>query len=93
MVFDKRFVKVSLWDLETPSNSQKVLTDKWWVHKDGHVLGFKLYGPRSKDDPSPQCNDNKDVAERLTQKLYPGYDVIFVPVAYWPPRREAEGGE
>ena len=81
---DNRFVKVSLHDLQSPVHGKKVITDSWWSYKDGHVLGFKLYGPKSKEIPTPQCNKDEATAKKLTSSLYKDYDVIFVPVAYWP---------
>lgn len=83
MNIDNRLVKVSIDEVQEPKYGQSVITDSWWVAKDGHVLGFKPFGPNSKGRPTPQCNRDKRVAEKVLAPMYPGYELVYLPVAYW----------
>ena len=65
----------------------EVIADHYWAVKDGKALGFKLYGPGSKERPTPQCNSDKRVVDMVMGKMYPGYEAVFIPVAYWEPHR------
>ena len=87
MVFDERYIEVSLDELQTPKQGYQTITDSWWCVKDGHVLGFKLYGAGSKERPTPQCNKDKRVVDRVMGKMYPDHEAVHIPVAYWwPPK-------
>lgn len=90
MEVDNRFIKVPLEELTNPqcNHRAEVIADSWWVCKDGHVLGFKLYGPNSRERPTPQCNRDQRVVEKVILSMYEGYKAIYVPVAYWPAHRD-----
>lgn len=88
MQIDERFIRVSIEELTTPKSGHVVIADSWWASKDGHVLGFKLYGPGSKERPTPQCNSDRRVAEKVICALYPGYEAVHIPVAYWQPHKD-----
>lgn len=77
----RNFIKISLEEVTTPKEGYECMVDRWWEVRDDCVLGYKLYGLKSKDRPSPQCNPNKKVTEQL---IHDGSKAIFLPVAYWP---------
>lgn len=63
--------------LGTPRNGE-CLIDRWWSFKPDlgviiHKRG-KLW--------SPQCNSVKQIADQITEKLYPGATTVLVPAAY-----------
>lgn len=69
---------VSLEELTNPSDAiyVQVIRDAWWsVHpKLGYIFVGKL----------PQCNKNKAIRQKLTNRLYPGASVLFVHQALVP---------
>lgn len=80
------FIRVSLDEVQEPKNGRMVIKDHWWLVEDGHVLGFKLYGLKSKDRPSPQCNTQKSIID-IALKRKPNQEAVFLPVAYWWPHK------
>lgn len=78
------FIMVSLDEVQEPKAGMMVIKDHWWLVEDGHVLGFKLYGLKSKDRPSPQCNTQKSIID-IALKRKPNQEAVFLPVAYWWP--------
>lgn len=78
-----RLVKVPLFEVETPEDGKTVITNSWWITVDGCVLGFKVYGKTSRQPLMPQCNKDKEVAERIQKVVYPDSTLIHIPVAYW----------
>ena len=67
-----------------PRNRHVVLTEAWWAtNENGDVA---LYYMRPGGVPSPQCNTNRDIAERVGQRVlgerYRG--VVHLPVAFVP---------
>ena len=60
-------------------NGAQAFCDRWWIVRDGNILFHDGY--------APQCNSNKEIAERIRDKLYPDADVQFLPVVYRPQRR------
>jgi hypothetical protein len=80
------FIRVPLEDVETPKAGWVVIKDHWWVVEDGCVLGFKLYGEKSKERPSPLCNTDARIVEMLIRKK-PTQEAVFLPVAYWWPHK------
>ena len=79
-----KYLKVPLDDVQTPKHGMIAIKDHWWIVEDDCVLGFKLYGLKSKDRPTPQCNTNKRIVE-MALKSNLNQDVVFLPVAYWWP--------
>jgi hypothetical protein len=83
------FIKVSLDDVMTPKAGFICITDHWWVVDGDNVLGFKLYGEKSKERPSPQCNSQKSIVDMLLKKeSYKNMQAVYLPVAYWWPHRD-----
>lgn len=85
MEIDERFIKVPIEELTTPEHGYTVYMDNWWVVRDGHVLGWV---GRWGGVPTPQCNPNRVVAERMLASMYKGYYLQCFPVAYWPSHRD-----
>jgi len=54
----------------------RVVVDAWWIMSGGQVMFFRGH--------SPQCNANREVAERIRKSLYPECEIVQVPVAYVP---------
>lgn len=73
------FIRMPLTELVVPKGGRICLTDLWWlVTKDNEVLFYKSYS-------CPQCNANKEIAERIAScKQYEGTRVFFVPAAFVP---------
>lgn len=64
---------VPLGELTRPRTGE-CRVDHWWVtHPD---LGAVFVGGY------PQCNHDQTIAEAVGAKLYPGWPVVQVPVAY-----------
>jgi len=83
------FIKVPLEDALTPKAGFVCITDHWWVIEDNCLLGFKLYGEKSKERPSPQCNSQKSIVDMLLRKeRYKNAQAIHLPVVYWWPHRD-----
>ena len=57
-----------------PFNEARVLTNSYWIVVDECVLMYK--------GRSPQCNMNKEIAERVRDRLYPDAEVRFIPLVY-----------
>ena len=76
------FIKVPVSEVQKPKQGFTVIKDHWWLVEDGCVLGFKLYGEKSKVRPSPQCNIQKEMLE-LVLKRHPSKAALFIPVVYW----------
>ncbi len=81
-----KFIQVTIDDVTTPKNGHVVIKDHWWLTENGCVLGFKLYGEKSKERPTPQCNSDKRVIDILLKKR-PMQSAIFLPVAFWWPHK------
>lgn len=77
----EKYTFIPLDEIVQPKSNATCIADHWWEVRDGCVLGFKLYGPKSKARMSPQCNSNEYVAKRIA---HVGSEVVFIPVAYWP---------
>jgi hypothetical protein len=72
-----RLLAVPLDELATPRDGE-VLTDRWWVVRDGGALFHQHYG----HGWSPQCNSDRRVTEMIQAKLYPDDEIMQVPAAY-----------
>jgi len=82
------FIKVPLEEVQTYKNGFVCMTNKWWLVEDGCVLGYKIYGEKSKLRPSPQCNPDKRLIE-MVLKRNPEQTAVFLDVAYWWPDSDA----
>ena len=78
-----KIIEIPIEDVTTPKQGQMVIVNHWWVTRNNCVLGFKIYGKKSRVRPTPQCNTNKLITERLINRIYKDCDAIFLPVAYW----------
>ena len=78
------FIRVPIDEVTKPKSGRMVIKDHWWVTENDCVLGFMLYGEKSKDRPAPQCNSDKRVVDMLLKKK-PNQEAVFLPVAYWWP--------
>lgn len=57
-----------------------VMTDRYWVYKDGKgILFIKMGGS---PHLIPQCNSNAAIAESIQADLYPNYEVMFLETAF-----------
>lgn len=76
---EKRTVlAVPIEALSTPRDGD-VLTNRWWVVRDGRALFYR--GQRMRGW-APQCNSDRRLPEQLTERLHPEATVEFVPIAY-----------
>lgn len=58
----------------------QIIKDAWWpVTPNNEILFFKKNRTNT-----PQCNQNKAVAESSRDRLYPDLKVIQIPVVYVP---------
>lgn len=78
------YIRVSLDEVQEPKAGMIVIKNHWWLVDDGNVLGYKLYGLKSKDRPTPQCNKQKAIIDRALKRK-PNQDAVFLPIAYWWP--------
>ncbi len=78
------YIHVSVDTVQEPKAGMMVIKDHWWLVESGNVLGYKLYGLKSKDRPSPQCNKDKRIVD-MALKRKQDQEVIFLPIAYWWP--------
>jgi len=73
-VNEKLLTKVPIEKATTLFDGARVYANYWWVVRDGCILFFRKF--------APQCNKNREITERLRDKLYPGADVQFLPVVF-----------
>jgi len=76
---------VPLDELTTPKTGQEVIANHWWMVDPARGAVFFKRGKHVRD-ASPQCNMNKAICELLKPKLYPDFEIQFIPVAYIPMR-------
>lgn len=57
------------------------ITDSWWIVHPQFGLAFYEWGS---EEPSPQCNDNRVLVERMTRNghMYAGHTVKRVPAVF-----------
>jgi hypothetical protein len=77
------FIKVPIEEVQIPKQGYRAMVGKWWLVEDGCVLGFKLYGEKSKERPAPQCNDQKAIIE-MALKRKPNQSAVYLDCAFWP---------
>jgi hypothetical protein len=79
------FIKIPIDDVTIPKSGKVCITDSWWVvSEDDCIFGYKIYGEKSKDIPSPICNKNKSLIEMLMrQNNFSTSIAKFFPVVYW----------
>lgn len=68
--------RIPLSKLLTPFGNARVRCRLWWVIVDGDALFYHGY--------AAQCNANKEIVDRIRDKLYPGADVTFIETAFCP---------
>lgn len=78
------YIRVPLDEVQEAKAGMIVIKDHWWLVDDGSVLGYKLYGLKSKGRPTPQCNKQKSIIDRAL-KRNPNQYAVFLPIAYWWP--------
>ena len=78
------YLRIPIDEVTQPKQGFVCITDCWWLVEDGCVLGFKLYGEKSKERPTPQCNDDRRIVDLALQRK-PHQTAIFLPVAFWWP--------
>lgn len=57
-----------------PFTGSQVWVDYYWVVVDECLLFYKK--------TAPQCNSNKELTEKVRDKLYPGAEVRKIPLVY-----------
>ena len=73
-----KFLRLPIAKVMTPWNGCRVIVGHWWVvTPEGDVLIYKGEGAYT-----PQCNRDR----RVTARLAPSFDSIYLPVAYVSPR-------
>lgn len=73
-VDEKLLTAIPVEKATTPFDGAYVYANRWWIVRDGCVLFFCKF--------APQCNPNKEITERLRDRLYPGAEVRFLPVVF-----------
>ncbi|RLI66842.1 MAG: hypothetical protein DRO67_00265 [Candidatus Asgardarchaeum californiense] len=68
------YTKIPVEEAIIPKNGSTVYVDKYWCIVDNCVLFYR--------DVAPQCNSNREIAERVAEKLYPEATVQFIPRIY-----------
>jgi len=56
------------------------LVERYWVFRAGKGIAF--HRTPGTNFVSPQCNSNRRLVELLIKKLYPGHDIMLVPIVY-----------
>jgi hypothetical protein len=82
-----RIIEIPIEVLTTPRSGESV-ADSYWAVREGRAIFYQRYGSRGW---SLQCNSNEVVANKVIAKLYPGAEVVFIPVAFLGPRDEDWG--
>ena len=81
------YIQISIDAVQEPKSGMIVIKDHWWLADSGNVLGYKMHGLKSKERPSPQCNVQKSIVDRVL-KCKPHQEAVFLPVAYWWPNSD-----
>ena len=59
------------------------IIDRWWiVHPTKGLVYHQHRGYGARISPTPQCNRDKSIAERLASGLYPWAEVRQIPVVF-----------
>jgi len=66
--------KIPISKAIVPFTGAQVWVNYYWVVVDECILFYKR--------TAPQCNSNKELTERVRDKLYPGAEVRFIPLVY-----------
>ncbi|QGH72716.1 MAG: hypothetical protein [Podoviridae sp. ctQNx1] len=76
---DGRWIFAPMDDITTPKNGRTCCCNRWWaVTENNEVMFFHGYH-------APQCNERKDLAERLVHSHNePPAKTVFIEVAYIP---------
>lgn len=82
-----RVLAVPVEVLASPRDGE-VLTNRWWVVRDGKALFWQALAMRGW---APQCNSDQRLPERLIERLYPDATSLLIPVAFVGPWDEARG--
>jgi len=67
-------VKLPISKAIVPFTGAQVWVNNYWIVVDECLLFYKK--------TSPQCNLNKEIAEKVRDKLYPGAEVRQIPLVY-----------
>lgn len=71
---------------EPQGNIVRVHRDTWWLTNDAGLVAFYKPNPRS-HDLFPQCNSNKDIAERIRENYGGDFTgVVCLPLSFSPYR-------
>ena len=80
----KKIREVTLEELTTPKEGCEILTNRWWVTRNGNPVGMCLAANARPDGVYgyhyPMANPNQKIAA----KINPAEPPLFVPVAFWP---------
>lgn len=57
------YIQISIDEVQEPKAGMIVIKDHWWLVDNCKVLGYKPFGLKSKDRPTPQCNKQKAIKE------------------------------
>ena len=74
-----RVIGIPIDILITPRDGE-VVTDRWWITRDGHALFWQA--PTNRRGYALQCNRDKRIAESIWSKLYPDATITHIDVAY-----------
>ena len=84
--FENRMRFVPVETITTAKNGlYQVRVNAYWptVERDGKDC-VMFYGGNSHYKGTPQCNLYKEIAEAVTDKLYPEAKIVQLPIAYVP---------
>lgn len=80
-----KFIYVPIEVATTPMNGE-ALVNRWWTVHPQHGLAFYWIanGYYRTEEPAPQCNQNRYVAEKLCRSIHQDgdHEVRFVPVVF-----------
>jgi hypothetical protein len=62
----------------TPRDGIAMCNRYWVVHPTDGVVFYRL----SKGYRAAQCNHNEEIAKTIRDRIYPGCDVILIPVVF-----------
>lgn len=77
----------TLAEATTPKNGYVVMLDHWWVTcPERGLVFYRSPGERAGALGSPQCNRNESITRTVIARLWPQFEVTFVPLVYLPMR-------
>lgn len=73
------FIHVPVDQATTPKDGRVLCHRYWAVHPE---KGLAFYINRGMDDPAPQCNADRAVTERLSNKFLSGHEIRLIECVF-----------